>query len=73
MTEEARVDGDGRVRLPPTVRETLEIESGDSVTFVATPDGGVRLETEGSPTHQPLQIDVDDLRRRVRRPLSRRP
>lgn len=61
---EATIGRDGSVRIPSAICEAAGIDPGDRLHVAAAGEGRVVLSAHG--THEPLEIDVDALRRRVR-------
>lgn len=69
-TEEVTITGDGQVTIPENVRERLELEEGDSVSFTVAEDGIATLRKTTDPMAQlrdvrerlaPLDVSVERL------------
>lgn len=75
ITEAATVTSKGQVTIPKRVREQLQIEAGDRLEFVVTDDGELAVRQQRDALERlsdvreslaPLEVDVDDLRRRAK-------
>jgi AbrB family looped-hinge helix DNA binding protein len=75
ILEAATVTSKGQVTIPKRVRERLQIEAGDRLEFVVTEEGELTVRRERDAmerlrdvreTLAPLEVDVDDLRRRAK-------
>lgn len=75
ITEAATVTSKGQVTIPKRVRELLQIETGDQLEFVVTDDGELTVRRQRDAMERlgdvremlaPLEVDVDDLRRRAK-------
>ena len=71
-TEEATITGEGEITIPERVRERLELEEGDSVSFTVTADGVATLRKSRDPMTQlrdvrerlaPMDVSVQQLQR----------
>lgn len=75
ITEAATVTSKGQVTIPKRIRERLQIEAGDQLEFVVTDDEELTVRRHRDAierlgdvreTLAPLEVDVDDLRRRAK-------
>ena len=76
IADDATITSKGQVTIPKRVREALDLEPGEELEFVVTEDGELTVRRKRSPmdrlgavreTLAPLDVDVDELRRRSKR------
>lgn len=75
ITEDATITSKGQVTIPKRIREKLDLQEGEQLEFVVTDDGELTIRRKRDAMERlrdvrtqlaPLEVDVDDLRRRAK-------
>ena len=79
VTREATMTSKGQITVPKEIRERLDLERGETVSFELTEDGTVRFRKEGDPLDELRELrgeisfdatDIETMQRESKRQWS---